>query len=183
MQTHLFGRAARTSPVPDCEMWNVLRTLRASPALGPFRIWLIGSRVRRGRECSDIDLVLSPRIMVALDDRIIEEGLWYCRDYGLHSAKPSCVVDPCFRESGPVLELAALRPETILKGVKLFSPKAMQEVSSGKIREFRRLGQFSIEFCRRAEETNYYRKLPKSRFDGRLLPYLRPAIEVLESSP
>ena len=40
------------------------------------------------------------------------------------------------------------------------------------------MGEISIEFLRRAEDTGYYGKLPREDFDGSRWPYLRPAIEV-----
>jgi hypothetical protein len=179
MQMRLFGHGTkRIVPVLDSEMWALLRKLRATSLFDPFRIWLIGSRVQPDKCESDIDLILSLRAGFTLDDRTVERGLWYCRDYGLYSANPACVVDPCFRADGPTLAMAALQPHTVLKGIKLFSPKLMRRVLAGRIRDYRRLGEFSIEYCRRAEETGYYQKLPKGRFDGRLYPYLRPAIEV-----
>jgi hypothetical protein len=179
MQTRLFGCGAKPkAPVPDSVMWRFLRDLRTAAALAPFRIWLIGSRVQPGNDESDTDLVLSPRVGWTLSDEIVDRGLFCCRDYGLYGANPPCAVDPCFRAAGPTLNVAALQPDTVLKSIKLFSPKLTRLVLAGRIREYRRLGNFSIEYCRRAEETNYYRKLPRRSFDGLLCPYLRPAIEV-----
>lgn len=180
MQRRLYGRRSkRVTAVPDSAMWRALRALRAHSNLNSFRIWLVGSRVEPGRFESDIDVILSPRAGFPLRDQTIERALWYCRNYGLYLASPRVVVDPCFRAAGPTLELSALRPHSILKSVKLLSPKLTQEVLAGRIRGYRRLGYFSIEYWRRTGDTNYYAKLPRRSFGGRQSPYLRPAIEVV----
>jgi hypothetical protein len=88
-------------------------------------------------------------------------------------------VDPCFRAGGPSLDLVALPADAILKSIRLFSPYCMREVLFGRIREYRRVSRFSIEYSRRTEDTVYYHKLPRRSFDGVLSPYLRPAVEVL----
>jgi hypothetical protein len=176
----LFGQHAKcVTAVSDSEMWRVLLALRPNPNLDSFRIWLVGSRVDPGRFESDIDVVLSPRAGFPLSDQIIERALWYCRNYGLYVSNPPVVVDPCFRAAGPTVEFKALRSHSILKTIKLLSPKLTQEVLAGRIRKYRRLGYFSIEYCRRAGDTHYYAKLPQRSFEGSRSPYLRPAIEVL----
>lgn len=179
MHMRLFGdRTRRMSPITDVEMWRLLRELRTYSVFEPFRLWLAGSRLRPGKVMSDIDIVLSPRAGFTLSDQIIERGLWFCRDWGLHSASPACLLDPCFRAGGPRLDVVPLLPHEVLKGIKLFSPKIMSKVLSGQIREFRRIGLFSIEYCRVAVETSYYRKLPRRNFGGHLFPYLRRATEI-----
>jgi hypothetical protein len=179
MQAQLFGLSkSRMIPVPDADMWSVLRELRAASELAPFRLWLVGSRVELGNNASDIDLVLSPRVGFSLDDRSIESALWYCRHYGLCEANPQCVIDPCFRIHGPTLGIAPLRAATVLQTVKLFSPKLSLLVAAGRIKDYRRLGRFSIAYLRRAKEADYYGKLPRRQFDGFQSAYLRPAIEI-----
>jgi hypothetical protein len=71
----------------------------------------------------------------------------------------------------------------MLKSIKLFSPRIVQEVLAGRIRVYRRLGYFSIEYCRPAGDTSFYTKLPRRSFGGQRLPYLRPAIEVVTERP
>ena len=180
MHKRLFGAATKkVAPISDSEMWDFLRKLRTASEVEPFCIWLIGSRIQPGRNQSDIDLVLSPRAGLWPADELIERGLWYCRNYGLYVSRPACLVDPCFRAGGPAQHIEALVPGRVLKTTKLFSPKLMRAVSAGRIRDYRRLGYFSIEYCRKAEDTDYYIKLPTQSFDGSQLPYLRPAVEVL----
>jgi hypothetical protein len=180
MQVRLYGPDThRSHPVSDAVLWIRLRELRAASLLDPFRIWLVGSRVEPCRNTSDIDLVLSPRIGVSLSDQAIDDALWFCRNYPLYEANPSCIVDPCFRHGGPTIDVAALAPDTVRTTAKLFSPQIMFEVLAGRIREYRRLGGYSIEYLRRAGETSYYRKLPRRSFGNLLSPYLRPAVEVL----
>jgi hypothetical protein len=179
LQHRLFGpHVKRLGPVSDTDMGRVLRDLRAAPELGPFRIWLVGSRVEPEKRGSDIDLVLSPRPGTLPSDYRIEHALRYCREYGLYGASPACVIDPCFRVGGPTVGLVPLPPRVVIKTVKLFSPRLSDLVARGRIRECRRLGDISIEFVRRAADTDYYGKLPRGDFDGSRLPYLRPAIEV-----
>ena len=160
-------------------MWRILGELRAASVLSPFRLWLVGSRIDPGKESSDVDLVLSPRAGFFLSDAIIEQGLWYCRNFGLYAANPRCVLDPCYRAGGPSLAIVPLRPDTVLKTTKLLSPKLAKLVLDGRIPQHRCLGRFSIEYLRRAEDTDYYRKLPSRMFDGSLSSYQRPAVEVL----
>lgn len=180
MQRRLFGARLRQAfPASDSSMWRVLVALRTNSELDCFRIWLIGSRVEPGRHNSDTDVVLSPQARFPLSDQAIERALWYCRNYGLFIANPPVVVDPCYRSEGPTLELQALRAGSTLRSVKLFSPKITREVRARRIRNYRRLGYFSIEFCRRAGDTGFYAKLPRHSFGGLLSPYLRPAIEVV----
>ncbi len=179
MQSRLFGPATRSSaPLSDAAVWGVLHRLRASPELAPFRIWLVGSRIEANRETSDVDLVLAPSGDAQLTDAVIDGALWYCRDYGISRCDPLCVTDAVFRRTGPKLDLAALEPGTLMGSIKLLSPLLLQEVLTGRIREYRRIGRFSIEYDRHAGDMTYYRKLPRRRFDGADLPYLRPAIEV-----
>ena len=180
MQTRLFGRRPRAvAPICHADMRRVLLRVCAAPALRSFRIWLIGSRLEPGRNGADVDLLLSPREGISPDEDSIERALWYSRHYGLFQANPACVIDPCYRAAGPTLDFSALQPDALLKGIKLFSPKILEEVVAGRIRDYRRVGSFSIEYSRRAAETGYYRKLPMGSFDGRPSRYLRPAIEVL----
>jgi hypothetical protein len=166
------------SPVSDAGMACVLRDLRAAPELQSFRIWLVGSRLQPGRDGSDIDVVLSPRPGTWPRDHVIETALWFCREYGLYGATPACVIDPCFRVDGPTVDRIPLRPEAAITTVKLMSPKLADLLARGRIRECRRLGDLAIEFVRRAEHADYYRKLPRADFDGSRWPYLRPAIEI-----
>jgi hypothetical protein len=182
LRTHrrLFGfDKKQIAPVPDADMWRILGKLRAASVLEPFRLWLVGSRVDPGKESSDVDLVLSSRAGFFLSDVIIEQGLWYCRSFGLYVANPRCVLDPCFRAGGPTLALVPLRPHTVLQTTKLFSPKLAKLLLDGRLPQYRRLGSFSIEYQRRAEDTDYYGKLPSRVFDGSLSSYQRPAVEVL----
>jgi len=180
MHQRLFGSAARRiQPVSDAEMWCVLRELRTASELDPFRLWLIGSRAEPGNNTSDIDVLLSPRDDAPLSDSVIERGLWYCRHYGLYLAGRTCVLDPCFRAEGPTLEVTPLQHDKSLQTIRLFSPKALREVTAGRIRQYRRLGYFSIEYCRRAGDTGFYRKLPTQSFKSMESPYLRPAIEIV----
>jgi len=180
MQVRLYGPDTRRShPISDEALWSCLRELRAAAPLDSFRIWLVGSRLDPCRNDSDADLVLAPKADSSLSDSTIEDALWYCREYPLYRADPTCIVDPCYRASGPHLDLAALLPDEVRATVKLFSPQLLHEVLAGRIREYRCFSRFSIEYVRRAGETNYYRKLPRGNFGGRLLPYLRPALEVI----
>ena len=178
MQKLLFGPGIDRTALPDSAMWSFLRSLRADSEFEPFRIWLVGSRISPGREQSDIDVVLSPRPGVPLSDRTIERGLWYCRHHGLYGTSVPCVVDACFRVDGPTLDAKPLPPDAILRTVKLFSPNLAREILAGRITEYRRMGCFSIDYLRRAGETQFYHKLPKRSFDDLLSPSLRPAIEV-----
>jgi hypothetical protein len=80
MQMRLYGPAStRIAPVSDSALWQVLRQLRASPVLDPFRIWLVGSRLEANRDGSDADLVLAPRSGFSLSDEVIDHSLFYCR--------------------------------------------------------------------------------------------------------
>jgi hypothetical protein len=180
MQRRLFGfDKKQLTPVSDADMWRILRELRAASVLEPFRLWLVGSRRDdRGNESSDVDLILSPRAVGSFSDAAIERALWYCRSFGLYTANPRCVLDPCFRPAGPGLEIVPLRPDTVVRTFKLFSPRLARLVSEGRILRYRRVGRFSIEYLRRAQDTNYYGKLPTRVFDGSVSPYLRPAVEV-----
>jgi len=179
MQAQLFGISKEEIlPISDAQMWRVFHELRACYELEQFRIWLAGSRVQPGNDDSDIDIVLSPRPGLSPDDATIERALWHCRNYGLYQANPACVIDPCFRTRGATLDLVPLQPLLILQTIKLFSPRLMRLVVSGRLQEYRRVGFFSIEYSRPAKDTDYYKKLPKRVFDGRLLAYLRPAIEI-----
>jgi hypothetical protein len=180
MQSRLFGaRTKRLPPMPDGEMWRMLRQLRAAPQLEAFEVWLVGSRVEAGRDTSDVDLVLSRRRSAgAVSDHMIESALWYCRNYGLYAAKHCSVVDPCFRAEGPTLTAEPLPPHALLKSVKLYSPRLRRLVLAGRILEHRLLGRFSIEFSRLALDTDYYPKLPRGSFANGRSAYLRPAIQV-----
>jgi len=175
----LFGPGTRrTAPVSDAAMRRLLRALRSAPELDPFRIWLVGSRVQSGNDESDIDIVLSPQVGFSVSDDLIERALWHCRSRGLYASNPACFVDPCFRFGGPTMEVVALPPQSILRGVKLLSPKLRRDVLLGRLEVYRRVGRFSIEYSRRAGDTSYYHKLPRGSFGDLQSPYLRPAIEV-----
>jgi len=139
----------------------------------------VGSRLEPGRTGSDIDLVLSPRPCTLPSEHLIERALWYCRENGLYEAIPACLIDPCFRVDGPTVALVPLRPHVRIKTVKLLSPRLADLVMRGRIREWRRVGDVGIEFVRRAEDTDYFGKLPRGDFDGSRWPYLRPAIEIV----
>jgi hypothetical protein len=179
MHRRLFGfDKKQIAPVTDSDMWRILRELRSTSALGPFRLWLVGSRVDPGKETSDVDVVLSPRAGFSSSDVIVERALWCCRNFGLYVANPPCVLDPCFRPGGPTLAIVALRPHTVLQTFKLFSPKLAKLVLDGRVPQHRRFGRFSIEYLRRAEDTDYFGKLPSRLFGGSLSSYLRPAVEV-----
>jgi len=183
MQRRLFGPHVNlVAPVSDARMGSVLRDLRAAPELHAFQLWLVGSRVQPGRDASDIDLVLSPRSGTVPSEHGVERALWCCREYGLYRGSPACVIDPCFRLVGPTLAQVPLRPDAVIKTVKLLSPKLVHLVLRGRIRHFRRVGHLAIEFVRRAAETEYYGKLPRADFDGSRSPYLRPAIEVIATA-
>ena len=179
MQRRLFGpHVKRVGPVSDAGMGSVLRDVRAASELQSFRIWLVGSRVQSGTVGSDIDLVLSPRAGIHPSDPLIEQALLYCREYGLYGATPPCVIDPSFRGCGPTLALIPLRQRAVINTIKLLSPRLADLVRRGRIQECRHLGEVSLEFLRRAEDTDYYGKLPNGLFEGSLCPYLRPAIEI-----
>jgi hypothetical protein len=179
MQERLFGvRPQRAPPLSDAAVQRVLRDLRAAPELRFFRIWLVGSRVEPGAILSDIDVVLSPRAGVSPDGHLIEYALWHCRAYGLYKSVPPCVIDPCFRHCGPTIELVPLEPQTIIRTVKLLSPWLEGLVGSARITEHNRVGEISIEFVRRAVDTEYYGKLPQGKFSGGPCAYLRPASEI-----
>jgi hypothetical protein len=180
MQIRLYGpETRRITPVSDAVVWGHLRQIRADVRLDRFRIWLVGSRLEPSRDDSDVDLVLAPRVGYQVSDQAIDEALYYCRDHALWGGDQACIVDPWFRVAGPTLDLKALAPDTVMPGTKLFSPKLMHDVLAGRIVNYRRLGLFSIDYVRRARDTDYYRKLPRRSFDGLLSPYLRPAIEIL----
>ena len=183
MQDALFGAAAAgIPPVPDGEMWRLIQQLREARELAPFRIWLVGSRTEPGHERSDIDLVFSAKPTLAPDDLQIDDALRHCREFGLYSATPACLFDPCFRIGGPKGPSAgaelALPPDEPVRTVKLFSPNLMRQILARRIRAYRRIGRCSIEFVRDAGDSSYYRKLPKKTFDGELSAYLRPAVEI-----
>jgi hypothetical protein len=180
MQQRLFGPDIQgLAPVSDAGLGRVLRDLPAASELQSFRIWLVGSRLEPGRTGSDIDLVLSPRPGTLPSEHLIEHALWYCREYGLYGATPACVIDPCFRAGGPTVALVPLRPHVRIKTVKLLSPRLADLVTRGRIPVCRRVGDVGIEFVRRAEDTDYFGKLPRGDFDGSRWPYLRPAIEIV----
>ena len=179
MQQRLFGPELRLlGPVSDADIGRALRDLRAAAELDSFRLWLVGSRVDPGQEGSDVDVVLSPRPGAVQSVDLIEHALWHCREYGLRGTTPACVIDPCFRVRGPAVAVVPLRPHDVIKTVKLLSPRMAALATRGRLREWRRLGEISIEFLRRAEDTDYYGKLPRGDFDGSRWPYLRPAIEI-----
>ena len=182
MQARLYDLGPRRrAPVADADMWRTLRRLRAHPELVLFRLWLVGSRIEVGHDTSDIDLVLSPRADVVPDDATVDTALWRGREAGLNDSDPPCVFDPCFRVEGPSLRLVPLRPDTILRMVKLLSPRIVRLVQSGRIADYRRVGRYSLAFTRFAGETDYYAKLPRRPFDGDAEPYLRPAIEIVQA--
>ena len=182
MQARLYDLGARRRPpVTDVNMWRILRRLRACLDVAPFRLWLVGSRLEVGHDTSDIDLVLSPRADVVLDDSTIDTGLWRCREAGLNDCDPSCVFDPCFRLEGPSLHPVPLRRDAILRTIKLLSPRLVRLIQTGRITDYRRVGRYSVAFTRLAVETDYYAKLPRKAFDGDAKPYLRPAIEIVEA--
>ena len=183
-QRHLFGPDIKlVRPVSDAQMGRVLCDLRAACELESFRIWLVGSRVQPGRTGADIDVVLSPGFGTSPNDHLIEQALWHCREYGLYGATPACVIDPCFRAYGPTVDLVPLPPHATIETVKLLSPRLAQLAAGGRLRDWRRLGEFSIKFVRHAEDTDYYAKLPTRHFDGSLCCYLRPAIEIASADP
>jgi hypothetical protein len=180
MHRRLFSfNRSHFAPMRDAAVWNALRTLRNTPELAPFRLFLVGSRLDPENETSDIDLILAPRSGSAFGDYRIERALLHCREYGLFKTSPSCLIDPGFRRQGPSVLVVPLAPTTVLQTAKLFSPKLVRLVSGGAIRDYRRFGRFSIEYSRQAGESDFYQKLPRQRFNGVLCPYLRPAIEVI----
>jgi hypothetical protein len=180
MQQRLFSLGVQgLAPVSDATLGRVLRDVAAASELQSFRIWLVGSRLEPGRTGSDIDLVLSPGSGTFPSEHLIARALWYCREYGLYGASPACVIDPCFRVGGPTVALVPLRPNVKITTVKLLSPRLADLVTHGRIRECRRVGDVGIEFVRRAEETDYFGKLPRRDFKGSRWPYLRPAIEIV----
>lgn len=180
MQQRLFGPDIRgLAPVSDAGLGRVLSGLPDASELQYFRIWLVGSRLEPGRAGSDIDLVLSPRPGTRPSEHLIEHALWFCREYGLYGASPACVIDPCFRQGGPTVGMVPLRPHARITTIKLLSPRLAGLVTQGRIRECRRVGDIGIEFVRRAEDTDYFWKLPRGDFDGSRWPYLRPAIEIV----
>ena len=160
-------------------MWRILGELRELSATEPFRIWLIGSRLEAAKQFSDIDVLLSFRPGRVANERMIESALWNCRYYGLYQAQPRCVIDACFRDEGPTIDVTPLRPDTILQTYKLYSPKIAQLAMGARISRYRLFGQFSIEYLRAASETNFYERLPRRAVDGSVWPYLRPAIELI----
>jgi hypothetical protein len=164
--------------ISDADMHRILRALRATPDLEPFRLWLVGSRLDPDKESADIDLVLSPHTGSSLSDAAVEQALWYCRNFGLYESRPACMIDPCFRREGATVAIAPLRPQTVLRTSKLYSPKLAKLARDGRLLQYRRFGRFSIEFLRKAEETGYYEKLPSRTFDNSPSFYLRPAFEI-----
>ena len=182
MQAHLFDcDTSQVAGVSDAALGKVLSRLRTATVLDPFRLWLVGSRLEPGREQADIDLVLSPHTAEEVSDEMVEGALWHCRDFGLHGirepgAKPGCLIDPCYRCGGPAVEKVALEPGTVLQTSKLFSPKLAKLTAEGRIEQYRRFGRFSIEYLRKAAETDYYAKLPRCSDTG--ASYLRPAVEI-----
>jgi hypothetical protein len=179
MQQRLFGPNLRDlASVSDARLWRVLSDLRAASVLQCFRIWLVGSRLEPGMTGSDVDLVLSPRPGPLPSEQLVEQALWHCRDYGLYGTTPRCVIDPCFRQAGPTVALVPLRPQVRIQTVKLLSPRLADLVMQGHIREWRSVGDVALEFVRRAEETDYFAKVPRASFDGSRWPYLRPAVEI-----
>jgi hypothetical protein len=62
---------------------------------------------------------------------------------------------------------------------KLLSPKRLRQILDGRIRAYRGVGAFCVEYLRRAGEVDYYEKLPRRSFAGRISPYLRPGVEVV----
>jgi hypothetical protein len=133
------------------------------------------------RTISDVDLVLCPAPGTRPNDHAIELALLHCRQYGLYGSDAACVIDPCYRQAGPTVARTPLFPHTRIRTIKLFSPRLENLINRGRIREFRCVGEVGIEFVRRANETGYYAKLPRENFDGQVLPYLRPAIEITAS--
>jgi hypothetical protein len=183
MQRRLFGvDARRAGPVSDAVMWQVLRELRRASALNRFDLFLVGSRLEEGHDASDVDLVLSPRPGSAFSDPQVERALWHCREYGLHAARPACLIDISFRRSGPHFHAAPLPPGAVLQTVKLLSPSLARLVRDGKLPRHRRFGRYSIEYWRTAGEASYYGKLPEQLFGGAPSPYLRPALKVTARS-
>lgn len=180
MHQRLFGpHILGLAPVPDPDLGRVLRHVAGAAELRPFRIWLVGSRLEVGKSGSDVDVVLSPRPGTSPSEHLIEQALWYCREYGLYRAGTPCVIDPCFRSSGPTVALAPLRPHIKIVTTKLFSPRLAELVRRGRLREWRRVGESCIEFARWSEDTDYFPKLPRRNFDGACFPYLRPALEIV----
>ncbi len=178
MNQILFGPRARgATAVTDTAVRQMLEKFREARELAGFRIWLVGSRLEANRETSDVDVVLSPRGPERPRDRTIEDALWFCRLYGLETMVPICVVDPCFREAGPTLEIVDLPADSIVTTTKLLSPNRQRDVLEGRIRDYRLAGHFSIEYSRRVGDTTYYSKLPL-RFSDEAVRYLRPAVEM-----
>ena len=176
MQRRLFSLSpTRGDRVDDSSLARTLAELRAAPELAGFRLWLVGSRLDAGMAGSDIDLVISP----ATDERpghaAIEAALWRCREHGLGRA---CSIDPVFRVRGPALSLTPLRPDAVLKSVRLASPKVTALMAAGLLDECRPVGEAAVAFSRRAGDTDFYAKLPMRDFGGQSARYLRPAIEV-----
>jgi hypothetical protein len=183
MHERLFGSAVQgLAPVSDAEMARVLHDLRSAPELDSFRLWLVGSRVEPGKNSSDIDIVLSPRLAVLPGDQLVENALLYCREYGLYGGTSRCVIDAFFRAEGPTVALTPLAPTALIRSVKLYSPRVVAVLHQRRIEQWRRVGEVSIEFVRWAVDTDYYRKLPRRDFDGSHASYLRPAIEIFVSN-
>jgi hypothetical protein len=182
MQERLFGPSAMSPrPVSDTAMMELLGALRQSPALLGFRLWLVGSRVEPGRHTSDIDLVLSGVAGTIPDYPRVEDALRHCREFGLYGTEVSCVIDPCFRVSGPTLAVTPLAPDAAVSTVKLLSPRLAALAVRGAFLRWRRVGEFSIEFLRRAADTDYYDKLPQQDWCGQRWRYLRPPVELTGS--
>lgn len=168
-------------PVSDTEMMELLGVLRESAALRGFRLWLVGSRVEPGRCTSDVDLVLSGIPGTVPRYPRVEEALRHCREFGLYGTDVSCVIDPCFRVSGPTLTVTPLAPDAAVSTVKLLSPRLAALAARGSFLRWRRVGNFSIEFLRRAADTDFYDKLPQKDWGGLRWRYLRPPVELTGS--
>jgi hypothetical protein len=179
----LFGPDIRRAvPASDASVHRILSRLRASPALRSFRMWLVGSRIQPGHPGSDVDLVLSPVTGFTPDEQFVADALRYCREYGLRGTKEACVIDPCFRRNGPTRHRVPLPPDAMITTVKLLSPNLVTLVRRGRIRAWRPCGDVGLQFVRRAADTGYYAKLPLGVFTGASCRYLRPAIEIHDTT-
>ena len=177
MHADLFDRCPPRVAVSDAAVMGMLRGFRESAELEAFRVWLVGSRLEPNRALSDVDMVLSPRTERPPEDSIIEHALWFCRSHGLQSPNP-CLVDACYRRSGPTVGTVALEPDAIVTSFKLLSPGLMRAILDGEIQDYRLAGRFSIEYRRLARDIIYFERLPWRLQRGYLRRYLRPALEI-----
>lgn len=179
VQRELFARATRR---PDrSSLHDVARSISATPAFAPFRVWVVGSILSAADYARDIDLLLTRRDLTALSVSQVEDALVAARRAGLRHGDVS--VDCCFRNSLFDRLGGILLPGTRLVTWKLENPHQSLVIRMGLFGHHRRVGRATLVFRRRAKSTNYFEKLETiegmTKQDARILAPAKPVSEFL----